>query len=113
MSDDGASCPSTYSPGRAMVMTTSFASAVSGLRQQVEALPSEPPWRTVEALLVQLEQIFERMRTAGLDVSPLEESTEIARHALSGDDVSLAVDSLRQTVSRVADPLDGASASPK
>jgi hypothetical protein len=102
MTADDISCPSTYSPGRAVVMTTSLASSVGAVERQVNALPPDPSWRTVEALLVQVEQIFERLRAAGADVSDLEATAEAARHALSSADVSLATESLKGVVSRIS-----------
>lgn len=104
MSEEDVSCPSTYSPGRAVVMTTPLEFAIESLMRQTGELPPEPSPRTLEALLVQLEQILERLRVAGVDVVRLEGRAEIARHALSSGDVSLASDSLREAAHSISRP---------
>jgi putative NIF3 family GTP cyclohydrolase 1 type 2 len=95
---DDPRCPSTYSPGRAVVMTTPFEPALRVLAQQVETLPPEPPSRTIEALLVQLEQMLERTRVAGGTVAEAEFAAETARHALISGDLRLAADALQDAV---------------
>jgi hypothetical protein len=100
--DEDISCPSTYSPGRAVVMTTSFESSVKALKSQVDALPPDPSARTLEALLVQLEQIIQRIRAAGGNVRRVDGTAEIARHALSSGDATLAADSLRDAASEIS-----------
>ena len=88
------SCPSTYSPGRSVVMTTPFETALLALQHHVGSLTPEPSSRTLEALLVQLEQIIERARASGA-VDDWEDAAESARHALSSGDTVLAADILR------------------